>query len=85
MPRSSFPWGSSTPPAAYSDETIWMYLAKGLTRGERHLDADEFLDVELIPLKDLVAEVMAGNIPDAKTQIAILKAAVHEGVLAGRD
>ena len=62
-----------------------MYLAKGLTRGERHLDADEFLDVELIPLKDLVAEVMAGNIPDAKTQIAILKAAVHEGVLAGRD
>ena len=41
--------------------------------------------MELIPLKDLVAEVMAGNIPDAKTQIAILKAAVHEGVLAGRD
>ena len=79
------PLGLFYPACAYSDETIWMYLAKGLTRGERHLDADEFLDVELIPLKDLVAEVMAGNIPDAKTQIAILKAAVHEGVLAGRD
>ena len=79
------PLGLLYPACAYSDETIWMYLAKGLTRGERHLDADEFLDVELIPLKDLVAEVMAGNIPDAKTQIAILKAAVHEGVLAGRD
>ena len=61
-----------------------MYLAKGLTRGERHLDEDEFLDVELIPLTDLVREVLAGNIPDAKTQIAILKAAVHEGVLAAQ-
>jgi len=24
---------------------------------------------------------MAGEIPDAKTQIAVLKAAVHEGIL----
>ena len=58
-----------------------MYLAKGLERGERHLDADEFLDVELIPLKELVKQVLAGEIPDAKTQIAILKAAAHEGIL----
>ena len=58
-----------------------MYLAKGLTKGERHLDEDEFLDVELIPLSDLVKQVLAGEIPDAKTQIAILKAAVHEGLL----
>ena len=58
-----------------------MYLAKGLTKGERHLDEDEFLDVELIPLSELVKQVMAGEIPDAKTQIAILKAAVHEGLL----
>ena len=43
------PLGLFYPACAYSDETIWMYLAKGLTRGERHLDADEFLDVELIP------------------------------------
>ena len=62
-----------------------MYLAKGLTRGERHLDEDEFLDVELIPLRELVRAVMAGEVPDAKTQIAILKAAVHEGVLAAAD
>ena len=78
------PLGVFYPACAYSDETIWMYLAKGLTRGERHLDEDEFLDVELIPLTDLVREVLAGNVPDAKTQIAILKAAVHEGVLAAQ-
>ena len=63
------------PAAAYCDEAITMYLATGLHFGDRHLDEDEFLNVELVPLQDLVAEVMAGNIPDAKTQLAILKAA----------
>ncbi len=60
---------------AYSDEYITMYLAKGLHRGERHLDAGEFLDVQLVPLAELVQAVMSGEIPDAKTQICILKAA----------
>lgn len=59
---------------AYSDEAIEMYLAQGLHFGERHLDADEFLNVARVPLTELVEDVMAGRIPDAKTQIAILKA-----------
>ena len=75
------PLGKFYPACAYSDETIWMYLAKGLTKGNRHPDADEFLDVELIPLRDLVQQVLTGQIPDAKTQIAVLKAAAHEGML----
>ena len=79
--RDLIPLGKFYPACAYSDETIWMYLAKGLTGGQRHLDADEFLDVELIPLTELVQQVMEGRIPDAKTQIAVLKAAVHEGIL----
>ena len=62
------------PACAYSDEAIEMYLAQGLHFGERHLDADEFLNVARVPLTKLVEEVMAGRIPDAKTQIAILKA-----------
>ena len=79
--KTLIPLGKFYPACAYSDEAIWMYLAKGLEKGDRHLDADEFLDVELIPLTDLVKQVLAGEIPDAKTQIAILKAAAHEGVL----
>lgn len=63
------------PACAYSDEAIELYLARGLSIGERSLDDDEFLDVVRIPLADLVQQVMAGEIPDAKTQIAILKAA----------
>lgn len=75
------PLGKFYPACAYSDEAIWMYLAKGLTKGERHPDEDEFLDVELIPLKELVPMVLKGEIPDAKTQLAILKAAIHEHIL----
>lgn len=60
---------------ALIDEKIYMFLAEGLTFGESHPDADEFLSVERIPLKDLVDMVMSGKIRDAKTQIAILKAA----------
>ncbi len=65
---------------AYTDERISMYLARGLHRGERHLDEDELLDVTLVPLKQLAEWVMAGEITDAKTQVAILKAARLLGV-----
>ena len=72
--------GDFHPAPAYSDEYITMYLARGLHKGERHLDDDEFLDVYTVPLKDLVDEVMAGRISDAKTQVAILKAARILGI-----
>lgn len=59
---------------AYSDEKITMYLATGLHAGEQKLDDDEFLEVERIPLDDLVEKVLSGEIEDGKTQIAVLKA-----------
>ena len=63
---------------ALIDEKISMYIAKGLEIGERSLDDDEFLDVEIIPLKDLYNMVLSGEIKDAKTQVAVLKcAAIH--------
>ena len=63
-----------TSPALIS-EKIHMYIAEDLTFGERELDDDEFLDVELVPLAKLYKMVMNSEIKDAKTQIAILKAA----------
>ena len=60
---------------AMVDEKIYMYLAEGITFGERALDEDEFLTVETAPLSELVEKVMNGEIADAKTQIAILKVA----------
>ena len=57
-----------------------MYLARGLHKGQQDLDADEFLDIYTIPLKDLVEDVMSGKISDAKTQVCILKAARILGI-----
>ena len=63
------------PAAAYSDEVITMYLAQGLHKGTQELDADEFLDVELLPIERLIQDIMEGKVPDGKTQVAVLKAA----------
>ena len=72
--------GDFHPAPAYSDEYITMYMARKLRRGDRHLDEDEFLDVCAVPLKDLVEDVMAGKISDAKTQVCVLKAARILGI-----
>ena len=67
--------GDFHPAPAYSDEFITMYVARGLHKGKQDLDEEEFLDVYTIPLSELVEDVMAGKISDAKTQVCILKAA----------
>lgn len=72
--------GELYPACAYSDEMLNIYLATGLHFGERKLDDDEFLDIEKVPLKELVNQVMNGEIADSKTQIAILKAARYFGI-----
>ena len=67
--------GDYYPTPAYCDERITLYLARGLELGTRHLDEDEFLNFEFVPLSDLVDAVMSGRITDGKTQVAVLKAA----------
>ncbi len=57
----------------YCEEIDHLYLATGLTLGESHPDPDEFLERGSMPLTDAVDAVMRGDIPDAKTQTAILK------------
>ena len=64
------------PAAAYSDEKITMYLARGLHRGEQHLDEGEFLNVQTVPMAELVEDILSGKITDGKTQAAVLKAAL---------
>ena len=65
--------GRIDPTPALINEKIHLYLAEGLSFGERELDEDEFLDVELIHLNELYKMVMSGEIKDAKTQVAVLK------------
>ena len=65
--------GRFLPACAYSDEDIHMYAARNITFREQKLDEDEFLNVFTMPLQDAVSDVLAGKIPDAKTQTALLK------------
>lgn len=60
---------------AITDEKIHLFLAEEIRFTERELDEDEFINVERIPLAELLRAVMRGEIQDAKTQVCILKAA----------
>lgn len=71
--------GVLIPSPAVLSERIFMYLAEDISIEARSLDADEFLDVERVPLAELYREVMEGRISDSKTQIAVLKAVVLRG------
>ncbi|MBQ2580063.1 MAG: NUDIX hydrolase [Ruminococcus sp.] len=66
--------GCLYPTVAYDTEKIYMYLARGLSFSEQDLDDGEFLDVKKMPLKQAFEMAMAGQLPDAKTQLAIIKA-----------
>jgi ADP-ribose pyrophosphatase len=56
---------------AYSNEGIEVWFARGLTLGERHLDAGEFLDVGSASLDELNDMARAGELTDAKTLIGM--------------
>ena len=58
----------------FSTETLYLYLALGLHQGAAHPDPNEFLDVEKLPLDQLLARISGGEIQDAKTVIGALKA-----------
>lgn len=65
--------GKFYPSCGYTDEIIWLYLAKNLTFKGQNLDEDEFINLERIPLEKAAEMVMNNEIPDGKTQAAILK------------
>lgn len=67
--------GVMYPTTGYVTEKIHMYYAKGLTFTQQNLDDDEFLDIVKIPFEKAVEMIMSNEIPDAKSQIAILKTA----------
>ena len=59
----------------FTDELIHLYLATGLTRGATERDADEFFEVETLPLSGALEMIQRGEIRDAKTVVALLYAA----------
>ncbi len=56
----------------FSDELIYLIIAKGLVEGEPCPDEGEFIDVLTLPLEKAVRMVLDGEIKDAKTAYGIL-------------
>jgi len=60
------------PVISYSTEFIEIWFARGLTAGERQLDAGEFLDVDTATPAELLQWSRVGKLTDAKTLTGLL-------------
>lgn len=56
----------------FCDELIHLYMATGLSFAASNPDADEFINVDLVPLPELIDAVLDGRIEDAKTVVGAL-------------
>ena len=77
VPNTFLPLGRIIPAPGCYGEVLHLFLAKGLHMEEQHLDPDEFLNVERIPFSEMVHRCLNGEIEDAKTVAAVLKAKVQ--------
>ena len=75
--------GEFYPTVGYDTEVIYTWVATGLHETKMHLDADEFLTPDRVPLEKAYEMVMRGEIKDGKTIAGILKlkALLNEGKL----
>lgn len=61
----------------FTDEKIYLFVATGLTAGEAHREADEFLELKPVRLSKALAMIESGEIQDAKTALALLLTERH--------
>ncbi|WP_239463266.1 NUDIX domain-containing protein [Collinsella intestinalis] len=66
----------------FADELIHIYLATQLSFEGARPDDDEFLNVDLVPVGELVDAVLDGKIEDAKTVVGALACEVMSRRLA---
>lgn len=64
---------------AFCNERIGIFYTEELIRTHRHLDEDEFVDVECHPLDELISMIFEGKIQDAKTIAALMAYKVKSG------
>ena len=56
----------------FLDETMAIYLARGLTSGEARPEEDESIVCRLVPLSQVIDRIFSGNIRDGKTIAGVL-------------
>ena len=55
----------------FSNEKMYLFLATELLEGHAEPEDDEYIEMEKIPLEDLIDMVLRGDIVDSKTIIGI--------------
>ncbi len=68
--------GQLYPSPGYTQEIIHLYACRIKSIGSQNPDEDEFLNVERIHIDKAVEMVLNNQLPDAKTQTAVLKLAM---------
>jgi ADP-ribose pyrophosphatase len=71
------PLGEAWPAPGYSDEVLALYLATGLRPDPLPADFDEALEVQTLPLAELVVMARDGRLQDAKSIVGILRASAY--------
>ncbi len=64
--------GSIWTTPGFTDERIWLFLARDLEPGRAELEDDEILTVETLPLAEAVERVYRGEIRDSKSLAGLL-------------
>ena len=67
--------GKIIPSPGFSNEVLYLYVAKDLQKGKQNLDDAEQLDVHWLPLQTAYAMAGSGEITDAKTLALLLRLA----------
>ncbi len=62
------------PSVGYSQETLYIYMATGLSYGQTHPDENEAIDIVKMPMEEAVKMVFDGKIKDAKSVVGLLMA-----------
>ncbi len=65
--------GVTYPTCGYSSEIIYLYLAKDFVKTATHFDDDEVIELEYIPLSEVIRMIEDGRIKDAKTIVAVMR------------
>ncbi len=58
----------------FTDERIYLYLCREFTVGKANPDEDESVTTVWMDVKEVLQKIEDGEIPDAKTQIGVLRA-----------
>jgi ADP-ribose pyrophosphatase len=59
--------GKLVPTPAYDEEVIDLYYTRQGKHVGQHLDSDEFINLSRMSLQEIIDQIMAGGITDAKT------------------